>query len=132
MPSRHGQASSLRGWRWRDASHHQLLAGELAVVEEDVQMMCSVCLWLLLHAWILDCIGWIWIKLNMIGLDWISEIKCYDWTGWMLILDGFQLYSHDWTLDVNPIPGISHGAGEQSKSCSVVVRSSFGGPLSRS
>ena len=26
----------------------------------------------------------------------------------------------------------SHGAGEQSKSCSIVVRSSFGGPLSRS
>ena len=24
----------------------------------------------------------------------------------MLILDGFQLDSHDWTLDVNPIPGI--------------------------
>ena len=25
----------------------------------------------------------------------------------MLILDGFQLDSHDWTLDANPIPGIA-------------------------
>ena len=33
-------------------------------------------LWLVLHAWILDGIGWIWIKWNRIGLDWISETNC--------------------------------------------------------
>ena len=69
MPSRHGRASSLRGWRWRDASQHQLLAGEFAVVMEDVQMMCLrplICgSFFMLGFWmVLDGFG-----LNGIGLD---------------------------------------------------------------
>ena len=77
-PPRHGHARSLRGWIWRDASQHQLLAGELVVVRgrrPDI-VLAAACLWLLLHTWILDGIGWIWIKWNRIGLDWISETNC--------------------------------------------------------